>query len=80
MFGGYNSNMMLPYMLEDNQFHYDSSAPTQLQLFGNSECEISEQLIPLIYIITHHSSTLIKCNYHLLLVHTRVQLVCLFMW
>ncbi|XP_008812700.1 BOI-related E3 ubiquitin-protein ligase 1-like isoform X2 [Phoenix dactylifera] len=35
MFRSNNSNMMLPSVLEANQFHYDSSAPTQLQLFGN---------------------------------------------
>ncbi|XP_029124387.1 BOI-related E3 ubiquitin-protein ligase 1 isoform X3 [Elaeis guineensis] len=37
MFGGNNSNVMFPSVLEDYQFNYDSTAPTQLQLFGSSE-------------------------------------------
>ncbi|XP_068637599.1 probable BOI-related E3 ubiquitin-protein ligase 2 [Aristolochia californica] len=35
MFGGDNNNTVFPIFLEGNQFQYDSTGSTQLQLFGN---------------------------------------------
>ncbi|OVA16974.1 zinc finger protein [Macleaya cordata] len=51
MFGGDN-NHVFPGFLEENQFHYDSNASTQLQLFGNFPAGCSVD--PVNYVANEH--------------------------